>query len=170
MRKISGMYGVVLLLLICFYGGYSSSFFKLYSGQVPVQVPVPDPCPRWTCKSISAVWVENAQVAGAFFNINKNPIYFAWKDLYARTCTETLPITVSDLISVTLKTYNVCNPTCGKDPTSNWQATQEVLIPQGAKPAITLPYYSEQMCTAALAGTNSNTANDNTAIPPGWKD
>ncbi len=167
MRKISRMYGVILLLPICFSGGYFSSFFKLYSEAV---VAPPPPCSRWVCKNVYAVWVADSTVAGAFFDSANNPEAYAYQNVYARTnTTDDLPIYKYLTIPISLKTYTTCNPICGIDPaTNNWQAPQEVSIPNGAVAKINVPFGNLQQCLGG-PGVISNTPNTNTSIPPGWK-
>ncbi len=169
MRKISGMYGVVLLLLICFSGGYFSSFFKPHSEAAAAGAKVPLTCPRWTCKNVSAVWMDNTNAAIAFFDENKNSITYAVQDLYATGSNEDLPVESVDMTPVVANTYKVCDPTCGYDPgTTIWQAPQEVSIPKGAGPTLIVSFGNLKQCFGG-PGVESKTKNSNTAIPPGWK-
>ncbi len=171
MRKISQRYGVVLLLLICFSGGYSSSFFKPHSEASAALAKVPRSCFRYKCIGVAAVWTSGSKIAGAFFDDEGDSIRYAWTDLYGVASFEDLPIAPKKPNTpVTLKTYTACAPTCGYDPgTTNWQAAQEVSIPPGTKQWLPpLPYGNQQECFQA-GGFESFTPNDNTAIPPGWE-
>lgn len=152
----------LVAIVASFFIGYGQSESRLQSAD-------PNPCSKWECKTVHAVWYANRPTVQVRRKVGLTDNHnSARPDIFATTSTEKLPTAAGG--NMDLWSFAACNPTCGKDVAGNWQADQEV-APAGVGTIYEDNPWPRSVCTAAEGGNGvlaTSQSNSNTSKPPGF--